>query len=399
MLLELPADLQQKVLSHLTVKDAGDLRLVNHGCRDLATTSIDSLTLSSVRHLSEIDDAFPSVTQLKLEPRDAEQTVFMSLFFQTLLPGRTQKLPKALTRLEIDIGGSTFETLRCHEVSNAVQSCPVLEDIHLCAYAIDMTADDDFFQKVISLKTVQKSNPPYPPACFLSSGLHLPNRLQRCTRLTELVTYTRSDHDTLDLVDSLNGHPTLETLELFVPCLADLNSCIKAVGAEFPKVQELVLIDQQERTSAFPFDLQAFPELKNLVVSLSSQGYIRSSVEHPHRNLPKLETAFLGNVADLMPLQWATNLVTLNLSYSPEYVSEPLPDLETTFSALPLIPNLRTLEISNGEIDASVILACPKLESVILSNTIGRFLHVNGELIFTECNNFVPCRYLYSRAC
>lgn len=105
--------------------------------------------------------------------------------------------------------------------------------------------------------------------------------------------------------------------------------------------------------------------------SLSSQGYRRSSVEHPHHNLPKLETAFLGNVADLMPLQWATNLVTLNLSYSPEYVSEPLPDLETAFSALPLIPNLRTLEISNGEIEASVIVACPKLENLILSETIG----------------------------
>lgn len=399
MLLELPADLQQKVLSHLTVKDAGALRLVNHGCRELATTCIDSLTLPCVCHLGEMDDAFPYVTQLRLEPKDAEQTVFMSLCFQTLLPSRTQKLPKALTRLEIDIGGSTFETLRCHEVSNAIQSCPVLEDIHLCAYAIDMTADDDFFQKVISLKTVQKSNPPYPPACFLSSGLHLPNRLQRCTRLTELVTYTRSSEDTMSLVEGLAHHPTLEMLELFVPCLVYLNSAIKETGAVFPNVQELVLIDQQRLTSAFPFDLEAFPRLKHLAVSLSSQGYTRASVEHPHRNLPKLETAFLGNVADLMPLRWATNLITLNLSYSDTYVSEPLPDLATTFSALPLIPNLRTLEISNGEIDASVILACPKLESVILSNTIGRFLHVNGELIFTECNNFVPCRYLYSRAC
>ena len=109
-------------------------------------------------------------------------------------------------------------------------------------------------------------------------------------------------------------------------------------------------------------------------MSLSSQGYARASVQDPHCNLPKLETAFLGNVADLTPLQWATNLVTLNLSYSAEYVSEILPDLATTFSAIPLIPNLQTLEISDAEVGASVIVACPKLENVILSDTIGRFL-------------------------
>ena len=379
MLLELPPDLQQKVLSHLTVTDTLTLRLVNHGHRDLATTSIDSLTLPSVCHLAEINDAFPSVTQLKLEPRDAQQIVHMSLAFQTGshgFPRTPTKLPKALTRLEINTGGTTFETLRCYEVSNAVQHCSTLEEIHLSAYAIEMTADDDFLQKVVSLKTIQKGNPPYPPACFLPSGLCLPNRLQRCTRLRELVTYTRSDHDTLDLVDSLNRHPTLESLELFVPCLAGLDSAIKATGAQFPRVQELVLIDRQHRNSAFPFDLQAFPELKDLVVSLASQGYTRASVQDPHHNLPKLETAFLGNVADLTPLRWADNLVTLNLSYSAEYVSEPLPDLATTFSALPLIPNLRTLEISNGEIAASVVVACPKLENVILSETIGRFLGI-----------------------
>ena len=385
MLLELPPDLQQKVLSHLTVTDKLTLRFVNHGHRDLATTSIDSLKLPSVCHLAEINDAFPSVTQLKLEPRDAQQVVHMSLAFQTgwhrvtTCPHYTvtpTKLPRALTQLEIDTGNTTFETLRCYEVSNAVQHCPALQEIHLSAYAIEMTADDDFLQKVVSLKTIQKSNPPYPPACFLPSGLFLPNRLQRCTRLRELITYTRSDHDTLDLVESLNRHPTLEILELFVPCLAGLDSAIKAVGAQFPQVQELVLIDQQHRNSAFPFDLQAFPELKDLVVSLASQGYTRASVQDPHHNLPKLETAFLGNVADLTPLRWADNLVTLNLSYSAEYVSEPLPDLATTFSALPLIPNLRTLEISNGEIAASVVVACPKLENVILSDTIGRFLGI-----------------------
>lgn len=379
MLLELPPDLQQKVLSHLTVTDTQALRLVNQGYRDLATTCIDSLTLPSVSHLAEIDDAFPSVTQLKLEPRDAQQIVHMSLAFHNGLYGRPltpSKLPKALIELEIDTGTKsvTFETLRCCEVSNAIQSCPALKDIHLCAYAIEMTADDDFLQKIVSLKAIQNGNPPYPPACFLASGLCLPNRLHRCTRLRELVTYTRSNEDTWYLAESLDRHPTLETLELLVPCLEYLNMAIKATSAEFPQVQELVLIDQQQKNSVFPFDLQAFPQLKHLVVSLASQGYARASVQDPHRNLPKLETAFLGNVADLTPLRWAHNLVTLNLSYSAEYVSEPLPDLATTFSTLPLIPNLRTLEISNGEIAASVVVACPKLENVILSDTVGRVL-------------------------
>ena len=262
MLLKLPLDLQKKVLSHLTVEDTVALRPVNRGYRDLATTCIDRPD-ASLRPPPGRDRKQLSVGHA---PETAAQRCVADRTHEPGLPDRATRLAtnicqvsKGTHRLEIDTGTSTFETLRCYEVSNAVKSCLALEEIHLSAYAIEMTADDDFLRKVVSLRTVQHGDPPYPPACFLASGLCLPNRLPRCTQLKELVTYTRSNEDTWYLTESLDRLPALETLELLVPCLDYLDMTIKATGAQFPKVQELVLIDKQKKNSTFPFDLKGVP--------------------------------------------------------------------------------------------------------------------------------------------
>jgi len=360
MLLQLPLELQQRIAGNLSVHQALNLREVSHQCRRLASASIRSVTLSSAADVRRVSDSFPGLTHLSLKPETHEDMVLLSSAFH---PEQDFAFPPTLTDLEIDTSCAGFDPIRWFELGK-LAACSVLDSIQISACYVDLTADDNVLQKLTGLITAEarlRLQPTYPPMCFLSSGIVNADNLSRCTNLQRLKTYTRSNEDTDDLMASLAGHRSLQVLELHVPCVGS----VVAAATDLSRVTDLKLIGNLA-ADEFPFDLSAFPNVEFLVVSLH---YISPEPVGPRIEMRHLTTVWLNNVTNIYALQHAPALSTLSLNYSQSVFTSMEPHLRGVLST---IPELRRLEIRNVDVDAGSIVACPRLQEVVLADVIGK---------------------------
>lgn len=359
MLLQLPVELQQQVLHCLTTEQALDFRAVSRECRDLASSCIRTCRLSSVGDLKQMAKSFPNVSDLALNPETAEDVLML---FDSFLPDHTCSFPPSLQRLSIDTSRISYDVIHAFQVADKVQTCADLQSVELAGYCINLTADNDFLQKLISIQAIAETDPHYPAACFLSSGIiglqGLTRGMASCTNLRVLKTYTRSCQDTQDLMRALHECPGLETLELRVPFVQAVQSL--RPPAPCPQVRRLKLI-QRSNGGTFDFDLTGFPAVEFLVISLPSV-VPESLFSQPMQNL---KTAWLHNVTSLSPLEHAPKLVTLSLNYSDCFGSH-------FFEPLHRVPQLRRLEICDHNVDVDDLLACPHLQELVLVDAIGK---------------------------
>lgn len=360
MLLQLPPDLQQRIVEQLSVQQVAALREVSRDCCDLASRAIRSATLQCAGDVKQMTKAFPRVSQLTLAPETEEERVALSLALQ---PEQDFQLPPALKELTIDIDSRSFDVFRCFQLSKVVEDCPTLDDIEILAYCVDLTADDHVLQKLTGILATAPHDPPFPPACFLSGGLVNESRLQRCDKLRSLKTYTRSDEDTEHLTGPVCEHPGLEVLELHVPQVKIFTNRSRAYAGS-SSVRRLKLIGSGNVGDAFQIDLPAFPSVEFLVVSLRSSHIPDEPVSGAQ--MLCLKTAWLYNVIDLQGLANAPSLTTLCLDYNNRCGHHP------NFASLAAAPNLRRLQICYMHVTAEDLVACRRLEELALVNVIGR---------------------------
>ncbi len=316
------------------------------------------MTLSSVAEIKNVGISFPALTHLSLKPETEEDRVLLDSAFH---PEQEFAFPPTLTRLDVDTRAAVYDVFRCCELADSVAACPVLHDIQLAAYYVDLKADDSFLQKLVGLKAEALVLPSYPPRCFLSSGVISPWNLPRCTNLKSLTTYTRSNEDTDDLMCQLAGNRSLQELCLTVPCVGSTMTA----ATDLANVTDLKLIGDSA-IDEFRFDMSEFPRLEFLVVSLRS---ICPEPAAPTTDMRHLTSVWLNNVTNILALRHAPSLTTLSLNYT-QFV---FTNMQPSCQGLSTIPNLRRLEIRNLDVDPDCIVACPRLQEVVLVDVIGKF--------------------------
>ena len=364
MLLQLPLELQQRVIGCLSTSQALNFREVSRVCRSLASSCIRSASLSSVSDLKKMTESFPCVSQLFLAPETKEDVV---LLFESFLPDPLSFFPATLTQLSInsDVG---YNALHGYEIDKTIAACPDLHDIRLSAYHVDLTAEDMFLKKLTQVHAVADTDPGYPAACFLGSGILNPSRLSACSNLRSLRTYTRTSDETICLVRHLPDLPRLEDLKLVVPFIQDVVPyLIPPRGGS--STAKRVKITQLRNGGDFIFDLWPFPGVEFLVISLPGpllEHMPHMLYGHDQPYMLHLKTAWLENVFALTALEHASALTTLGLSYTPgRFLST------ERFEGLRSIPQLQRLQICDHDVDIEDLIACPRLQEVVLVDVIG----------------------------
>lgn len=350
MLLQLPVELQQRVIGCLSTSQALNFREVSRECKDLASSCIQSASLSCIGDLAQMTKSFPCISQLTVKPETDDDAL---LLFESFLPEKLCSFPATLEQLTIDANG--FDTIYAYKVAALTRACRNLNDVRLSGHCINLDADADFLQKLTEVQTV-RGDSAYPISIFSDFGVSGPASLSSCSNLRRLHTFTKSSRETAGIVSGLAGCRQLETLKLFVPYATDVLSA----PAYFPSVKRLELMTTHDTN--FSFDLSAFSQVEFLLIALISMV---PEYPPPGTQLRFLTTAWLENIKCLLGLRDAPHLTTLGLAYSLT--------LPTThnFDDLRYIPQLQRLQICDHDVAVGDLLACPRLQEVVLVDVIG----------------------------